>query len=68
MKAIATCLLNFRKGPSKEAEIIAVLKPGEAVTIKEQTGDWWKVTYKRKNGYIMAKFAEVQNDEAGRAE
>jgi len=61
MKATVKCLLNFRKKPSFDAEIIKVLQPGETVTIKEKTGEWLKATYKKKTGYIRAEFVEAED-------
>ena len=61
MKATVKCLLNFRKEPSFDAAIITELQPGETVTVKENAGEWWKVTYKKKTGYIRAEFVEAED-------
>ncbi len=37
--------LNFRAGPSTEAEILYQLGPGNTVTVHETSGDWALVTW-----------------------
>lgn len=70
MRGIAKCKLNFRTEPEKADNIIKVLDAGQAVNIKEELGDWLKVTAGRKSGYVMTQYIaiETSNEEQTAAE
>jgi cell wall-associated NlpC family hydrolase len=51
--------LNVRSGPGKEYSVIGTLSRGSKVTLYENTGKWYKITYKGKNAYISASFVTV---------
>ena len=48
--------LNFRKSPEKKTDnIIKILPKGQNVNVKEDQGEWLKVTVGRQSGYVMAE-------------
>lgn len=49
-------LVNFRKAPSKEAEIIDIVRKGMRLTAFEQVSNWTKVRFDGHDGYIMSEF------------
>ena len=56
-------LLNFRKEPSLDAEVIALLKDGQKLTVHAAVmGDWLSVEVKegkkKLTGYVMNKYVE----------
>lgn len=54
-----TTAVNFRIKPnSKTGAILAVLKKGQEVTLKELNGSWYNVTYKQ-TGYISGNYINV---------
>lgn len=48
----AACLLNVRKEPSLEAEIVRVMQKGERVSVLDVTDGWVHM----KDGYSMAAY------------
>ncbi len=52
--------LNLRAEPSTEAEILVSVPSQYAVDVLETMGDWLKISYSGKVGYISAEFAEVK--------
>ena len=51
--------LNMRKSASTDAKVVAVLKEGAKVTIKDTSGSWYKVTASGKTGYVYKKYIKV---------
>lgn len=49
--------LNVRKGPSKEEEVVAVLKVGTVIVIEKIKDN--KEWYKTPSGYVMSKFIKM---------
>ena len=48
--------LNFRKSPEKKTDnIIKILPKDQNVNVKEDLGEWLKVTVGNKSGYVMAE-------------
>ena len=50
--------LNFRRFPSKDGEVLAVLNPGDLMEVLEDGKDWTKVKINDKEGYVMTEFIE----------
>ena len=47
---------NLRKGPSKSYSIVTKIANGETVTLKGYSDEWYELSYKNYNGYMMAEF------------
>ena len=58
--------LNFRKGPSTDAERIAQIPDGSTVTVGEVLGDWAWISFNGRSGYVLAKFlAKIEQSADG---
>ena len=44
--------VNIRKNANTESSVIKRLNTGDVVTLLEQKGNWYKVRYKKKVGYV----------------
>jgi cell wall-associated NlpC family hydrolase len=51
--------LNVRSGPGTSYSIIGILHRGSKVTLYENTGKWYKITYKDRSAYISATYVTV---------
>ncbi len=51
--------LNMRKHPSKDAEIVYVLKKGDVVKVLKENKEWFKVKYKNITGWINKNYMEL---------
>lgn len=49
-------LVNFRKAPSKNAEILDIVRKGTTLEASEKLPEWTKVHFNGQDGYIMSKF------------
>lgn len=55
-------LLNLRKEPSLEGEILTTMPKGTVIEYSaSKNKEWVKVTYKDFTGYAMVKFIEEAN-------
>lgn len=52
--------VNLRKTPSLRGALIARIPIGTLVEIVEPGEEWCKIKFGNKNGYMMAKFLEIQ--------
>ena len=57
-----TVNLNLRKEPSKKAEVLDQFNQGDAMTVLEKDGSWYKVQYGDSVGYVKAKYIDFQCD------
>lgn len=60
--------LNVRKGPGTEYALLFAMSYGESFSILETTSDkngekWYKINARGSNGYVIAKFVEVEEEE-----
>lgn len=51
--------LRLREGPSTSTKILDSLAPGTQVEVLSKEGDWYKVTYKDKSGYMHGDYLQV---------
>lgn len=60
VKIINTKLLNVRSTPEVDGtrNIIGQLKNGEKVSVLGRDGNYYRITYKEKEAYILSKFCE----------
>jgi uncharacterized protein YgiM (DUF1202 family) len=53
--------LNVRSGPGTDRKILGTLKHGATVTIKGNSGSWYKITYKGKTAYVKKSYIKVNS-------
>lgn len=51
-----SCKLRVRKQPNKNAEILGVLEPNQAVEVLEERRGWSTIKYNNITGYAMSQF------------
>ena len=54
--------LNLRDGASTSSNIITKLNKNETLNIIEETGDWYKVSYKNYTGYVSKQYLDKNED------
>lgn len=68
-QAIATAdsgkTVNLRQGPDKKSVIIARVPVGDTVTVLDELGEWDKVSYHGKTGYMMAQYLWPLSEDEG---
>jgi len=57
----ATDGLRLRKEPSTSAEILAIMPFGSKLVTIETNGEWTKVTYDEKTGWVMTTYTTKNN-------
>lgn len=60
---ISSSGINFRKEPNTDSEILRVFVQNASVKILEETGDWYKVTYKDQTGYVLKTYVSDKKQE-----
>lgn len=50
--------LNLREQPNTECNILVMINLGDTVTLIEEAGEWFKVSYNDKEGYVKAEYLE----------
>lgn len=53
--------LNVRSGPSVDSQILGRLIKGDEVIILEVNGDWSKITFEEKDGWVFSKYLTKGN-------
>ena len=53
--------LNVRSGAGTSHAIIGSLKHGDKITVTDDGGDWYKLTYSGKTGYVNKAFTKADN-------
>ena len=53
--------VRIRKAPSTDSEVIDLLAVDEVVQILGKEGDWYKVSFKGKTGYVSQSYISVNN-------
>lgn len=56
--------VNLRNKPSTSSDVIKSLSKNESLEILEESGDFYKVLYKGRVGYISKKFVSVAGESA----
>lgn len=56
--------VNLRNKPSTSSDIIKSLSKNESLEILEESGDFYKVLYKGRVGYVSKKFVSVAGESA----
>ena len=53
--------LNIRKSASATSTRVAVAPKGAELTIVSKSGDWYKIKYDGKSGYVSAEYVKVKS-------
>lgn len=56
--------VNLRNKPSTSSDVIKSLSKNESLEILEESGDFYKVLYKGRVGYVSKKFVSVSGESA----
>lgn len=56
---ITEVTVNVRKEASTDAKVIMYVTQDDKVEVLEKNGDWYKIKYKNKEGYVYADFIKV---------
>jgi peptidoglycan endopeptidase LytE len=51
--------VNFRSAASLSSEVITRLRKGEEVRVKSQSGDWVKVSFNNRTGYVYKSYVSI---------
>lgn len=62
--ATTTDSVNLRNKPSTSSDVIKSLSKNESLEILEESGDFYKVLYKGRVGYVSKKFVSVAGESA----
>lgn len=55
--------VNVREKASTNSKRIMYVTQDDKVEILEKSGEWYKIKYKNKTGYVYAKYVKVKDDE-----
>lgn len=55
--------VNFRKQPSMQADIIEQIPVGSAVEVLDASGEWKKIQYQGRDGWMLAKYLSDGNND-----
>jgi SpoIID/LytB domain protein len=61
---ISSGLLNVRAGAGTQYKSLGTLKKGATVTIKGTKGSWYKITFKKKTGYVKKSYIKLKSAKA----
>ena len=53
--------LNVRASASTDSNVVGVVHQGEKVTIKDSTGNWYKISCNGKSGYVWKKYINLSS-------
>ena len=56
---ITASALNVRSEPNTSSNILGLLPNGAGIDLQEQVGNWYKISYNDKTGYISADYVSV---------
>lgn len=54
--------VRMRKDSSTQSSIVTLLSMNDKIEVEEKVGDWYKVSYKNYNGYVLAKYVTVKEE------
>ena len=53
--------LNVRASASTDSDVVGVVHQGQKVTIKDKTGNWYKISCNGKSGYVWKKYINLSS-------
>lgn len=59
---ITEITVNMREKPSTTSKVIMYVTQDDKVEVLEKTGDWYKIKYKNKTGYVSAEFVKLDKE------
>jgi hypothetical protein len=65
-EVVVNSAINIRQGPGTTYNLLGSAQPGERfpVTGKNQSGDWWQISYNGQSGWVFGQLVTAQNTEA----
>ncbi len=57
--------LRFRSGPGTTFSVIGVFDKGKSATYLEKSGNWVKISYSGKQGWVSSQFVTIKNATTG---
>lgn len=58
--------LNMRKTPDEKGKLVESVPNKSMVEVDEVDGDWAKITYKKKTGYVKTEYLKLPENMAGK--
>ena len=58
---VSTDTLNLRSEASTSSDVVALLNSGDKLDIISETGNWYKVKYNGKEGYVSKDYVKVSS-------
>ena len=59
---VITETLRLRKAPTTDSNILRNLDAGDKVEVLEKEGDWYKISFDGKEGYIAAEYVKIDGE------
>ena len=53
--------LNIRASASTDSNVVGVVHSGDKVTIKDNSGSWYRISCNGKSGYVYKKYVSVSS-------
>lgn len=60
---IARVNVKLRIEPNTDCEVITTVSGGDRLLLLEEHGDWYKVRYREKEGFVSAQYAQKESTE-----
>ncbi len=58
---VTASILNLRESPSTSSKIIGTLKKGSRLKVQQSSGEWYKVSTDKLNGWVSVKYVTEAN-------
>ena len=52
--------VNMRYKANKSGQVINIIPVGAKVVVEDESGEWWKCSYKGITGYMMSQFLKKE--------
>ena len=53
--------LNIRATASTDSNVVGVAHQGDKVTISDTNGNWYKISYNGRTGYVWKKYVKISS-------
>ena len=53
--------LNIRASASTDSNVVGVAHQGDKVTISDTNGNWYKISYNGRTGYVWKKYVKISS-------
>ena len=59
---ITEVTVNVRKEASVDSDVVMFVTQDDKVEVIEKTGEWYKIKYNKKEGYVYSDFVKVDSE------